>query len=67
MDLNHKHSTLAAIIKDPQLQLLNQKRAKYLVALQISLGQIIGNGYMEMGILLSSLSEMILNLSNLNF
>ena len=66
MDLKDKHFTLAAIIKDPLSLSLNQKWEKYLVAILISLRQIIRDGYMEMGILLFSLSEMILILSNLN-
>ena len=43
MDLKDKHSKLVAIIKDPLSQLFNQKWAKYLVAILISLGQIVGD------------------------
>jgi hypothetical protein len=66
MDLKHNHSTIAAIIMDPLWLLLYQQWAKYLVAILISLGRIMGDGKMEMGILLFSLLEMILILSNLN-
>ena len=66
MDLKHKHFILAAIIKDPLLLLSNQKWEKYLDAILISLGRIMGGIKMEMGILLFSLSEMISILSNLN-
>ena len=66
MDLNQKHSTLFAIIKDPLSQLSNEKKIKYLEATLMYLGRIMGFLKMEMAILLFSLSEMILNLSNLN-
>ena len=66
MDLKDENSTLDAIIKDPLLQLLNQKWEKYLGLLLISLGQKVGDGYLEIAILLFSLSEMISILSNLN-
>ena len=66
MDLKHKHFTLAVIIKDPHCLLSNQKWEKYLVAILISLVHLIMDLKMEMGILLFSLLEMILILSNLN-
>jgi len=66
MDLNHMNSTLAVIIKDPLSLFLNRKWVKFLGPILISLGKIIMHGQMEMGILLFSLSEMILILSNLN-
>ena len=66
MDLKHIYSTFVATIKDLLLLLLNPKWVKYLVALLIFLGHLMGDLKMEMGILLFSLSEMILILSNLN-
>jgi len=66
MDLKHMNSTLAAIIKDPLSLFLNRKWEKFLEPILISLGKIIMHGSMEMVILLFTLSEMILILSNLN-
>ena len=66
MDLKHKYFTLFAIIKDPLSPLLNLEWAEYLGHILISLGKIVGNVKMETAILLYSLSEKILILSNLN-
>ena len=66
MASKQKHSILAVIIKDPHLLLWNHKRAKYSELILIFLGKIVAYIKMEMEILLFSLSEMILILSNLN-
>jgi hypothetical protein len=66
MDLMHKYFMPSAIIKDPLSQLLNRKWEKFLEDILTSLGRIMEIGKMEMAILLFSLSEMILILSNLD-
>jgi len=55
MDLKLKNSMLVAIIKDPLSHLLNQKWAKYLVLILISLGRLMVVIKMEMEIPLFSL------------
>jgi hypothetical protein len=54
------------MIKDPLSLLLNLNWAEYLGHILISLGRKMEDIKMEMAILLFSLSEMILILSNLN-
>ena len=66
MDLKQKHFTILAIIKDLLSLLFNRKMEKYLGLILIFLGHLIGDFMMEIAILLFSLSEMILILSNLN-
>ena len=55
MDLQEKHSTAVAIIKDLLSQLLNQIKEKYLELLLIYLGRTMEIIKMGMAILLFSL------------
>ena len=66
MDSKEKHFTIVVMIKDPLSLLLNLKWAEYLVLILISLGRIMEIGKKETAILLFSLSEIILILSNSN-
>ena len=66
MDLKLKNFTPGAMIKDLLSQLLNRVGEKYLGLILIFLGHLIGDFNLKTAILLFSLSEMILILSNLN-
>ena len=66
MDLKDKHSTIVATIKEQHSKLSNQKKAKYLEPIRISVGKIMGDMQMEMGIHLFFHWEMILILLNLD-